>query len=102
MAHPVARAYLESTGRVYSFRTSDRTTGETHYRYERTGTKQGDVEITQKTDSISPTRNNLRDFAPLSGFSTVREWQEAISDVHGSLDESGYVYLIQLTGESDE
>ena len=100
MGHPIARACLESGGVVYSFRTSDRTTGETHYRYERTGQKQGDVLITQETDRILPTVDNLREFSPTSGFASASEWREAIRDVHGDVETPGFVYRIVLL-ESD-
>lgn len=96
MGHPIARAYLESTGVVLSFRTSDRTTGETHYRYKRTGVKQGDVRITKETNEITPVQYELKPHRPLSGFSTVDDWRAAIEDVHGSLTETGYVYRIEM------
>lgn len=96
MGHPVARSCLESAGIVFSFRTSDRTTGNTHYRYKRTGKKQGDVTIQQVTERIESTAENLEPYRHLSGFSTVEEWQEAIEDVHGSIEESGFVYRIKV------
>jgi hypothetical protein len=96
MAHPIARGALESTGACMSFRTSDRTTGHTHYRYERTGTKQGDVTISQVSDEIEPTAENLHEYRPLSGFSNTEQWREAIEEVHGSTDVTGYVYRIEL------
>jgi len=96
MGHPIARACLESGGVVHSFRTSDRTTGDTHYRYERTGCKQGDVQITQETDEILPTGENLREFVATSGFATTDEWRKAIADVHGDTETPGYVYRIVM------
>lgn len=96
MGHPIARACLESAGRVYSFRTSDRTTGETHYRYKRTGTKVGDVTIEQVTDETLPTYSALRPFQPLSGFGDVAAWREAIADVHGDTETPGHVYQIDI------
>ena len=99
MGHPVARGMLESAGIVLSFRTSDRTTGDTHYRYERTGHKQGDVTIRKETPEITPSAVNLIDHRPLSGFSTVEDWQDAIERMHGSLDTRGYVYRIELVGD---
>jgi len=99
MGHPVARAALESIGVVMSFRTSDRTTGETHYRYERTGTKQGDVVISQISDETPPTFDALVPYRHLSGFSSVDEWREAIEDVHGTLDTTGYIYRIEMMNQ---
>lgn len=99
MGHPIARACLESSGAVFSFRTSDRTTGDTHYRYERTGVKQGDVVITKVSDRTLPTAEVLEEYRPLSGFSNVEEWQAAIEDVHGDLDTEGYIYRIEITDE---
>lgn len=102
MGHTVARAALESMGTCMSFRTSDRTTGATHYRYERTGRKQGDVTISKVSDQILPTDPELAAYRPLSGFRTVDEWQEAIQDVHGDLETPGYVYRIELIDKNDD
>ena len=96
MGHPVARGILESKGVCMSFRTSDRTTGRTHYRYKRTGSKVGDVTISKASDEILPTDGELAEYRPLSGFSSVDEWRDAIEDVHGDLDTPGYVYRIEV------
>ena len=96
MGHPIARACLESAGRVYSFRTSDRTTGNTHYRYKRTGTKVGDVTIKQVTDETLPTHEALEPYRMLSGFSSTEEWRDAIAEVHGDTETLGYVYRIEI------
>jgi len=101
MSHPVARAKLESSGVVTSFRTSERTTGESHYRYERTGCKQGDVVIERVSDEIEPEPGALTEHRPASGFSTVRDWIAAIEKVHGGL-ESGYVYRVELVEDPRE
>jgi len=99
MGHPTARACLESSGTCFSFRTSDRTTGSTHYRYERTGCKQGDVTITQVSDETLPTHEALEPYRPLSGFSSTEEWREAIAEVHGDTETPGYVYRIEMADE---
>jgi len=96
MGHPTARKQLEEHGAVFSFRRSDRTTGDTHYRYKRTGKGQGKVRITQETDEITPTEHELVPHRPLSGFSSVDEWRSAIEEVHGSLTETGFVYRVEL------
>lgn len=96
MGHPLARTCLESAGAVFSFRTSDRTTGETHYRYERTGTKQGDVTISQISEETLPTHEALDPYVMLSGFSDTDEWREAIADVHGDTETEGYIYRIEV------
>lgn len=98
MGHPIARSCLESAGVVFSFRTSNRTTGNTHYRYKRTGKKQGDVTISQVSSQIKPTAANLEPYSHLSGFSNVDEWIEAIEEVHGDV-ESGYVYQIEMNND---
>jgi len=95
VSHPIARACLESAGTVFSFRQSDRTTGETHYRYERTGCKQGDVTISQVSEHTEPTPEALNPYVILSGFSDVDEWRDAIQEVHGDLS-AGYVYRIKM------
>lgn len=96
MGHPIAKACLESAGAVFSFRTSDRTMGETHYRYKRTGCKQGDVTIEQVTDETLPTHSALEPYVHLSGFSDVSEWREAIAKMHGDAKTKGYVYRIEM------
>lgn len=96
MGHPVARAQLEELGTVLSFRTSDRTTGETHYRYERTGGKQGDCTIEKEYDhQVHPTDVEITAAYPMSGFDSPADWRAAIKDVHGGLDD-GYIYRIEL------
>lgn len=93
MSNETAREQLESESVVLSFRSSDRTTGETHYRYERTGSKQGDVLIERATDEIEPTVSELRRYNKLSGFDSPEDWIDAIEELHG--DSSGYIYRIE-------
>lgn len=88
--HPIARSHLETHGEVYSFRASDRTTGETWWRETRTGPKRGDVTVEQVARVRSP--SDLEPYADRSGFGSVEAWVEAIEDVHGELD--GYVYHV--------
>jgi len=96
MGHPVAREQLETHGAVLSFRTSDRTTGETHYRYERTGGKQGDVTIEKESEHLSASDPELVAYYPMSGFDTLEAWRDAIEEVHGDREASGYVYRIEI------
>ena len=100
MGHPTARAQLETDGVVLSFRTSDRTTGETHYRYERTGTSQGAVRITKETDRMHPNSISLVPYYPLSGFASTEDWVDAIKEMHGALN-YGYIYRIELLEDNN-
>lgn len=79
--HPIARAQLVDHGEVVTFRTSERTTGETWWRETRTGPKRGDVTVRR----IGPATSvlDLMDYVELSGFESVEDWQDAIRDVHG-------------------
>jgi len=96
MGHPVARSQLEQSGTVLSFRLSDRTTGKTHYRYERTGGKQGNCTIHKEYDyELHPTDNEITTVYPMSGFDSADDWRTAIKNVHGGLD-YGYIYRIEL------
>ncbi len=99
-ANDIARAQLEEHGEVTTFRTSDRTTGDTWWRTSRTGPKEGDVHVEQVAE-VDPATDDLAEYWELSGFDSVEHWREAIQDVHGSL-ETGYVYRTTTRGGSDE
>lgn len=96
VSHPLVRSILESSGVCFSFRTSDRTTGRTHYRYERTGQKQADVIISRVSDEMLPTADNLSPYRQLSGFESTGDWCRAIKDIHGDLETKGHVYRIEV------
>jgi len=95
-----ARTHLEAHGSVYSYRTQDRTTGQTWYRTSRTGEKVGDceIELAARVYEWQDLTAALRPFAPRSGFDGVREWMDAINDVHGETDGRGYIYRITAYG----
>jgi len=97
-----AREHLETHGSVYSYRTQDRTTGQTWYRTSRTGEKIGDceIELAARVYEWQDLSAALRPFAPRSGFGTVDEWRLAIEDVHGAIEGRGYIYRI-TTGDDD-
>jgi len=101
MGHPVAREQLETAGVVLSFRTSDRTTGETHYRHERTGGKQGDVTIEKESERISASDPELVAYYPLSGFESLEAWRDAIAEVHGDREADGFVYRIEMEADAE-
>lgn len=90
---PDARRRLEQSGEVVTFRTSQRTTGETWWRKSRTGEKMGDcrVELIGPVDSSD--RSAIRDYHRDAGFRSAREWEEAIEEFHGELPE-GYLYRV--------
>ncbi|WP_198530089.1 hypothetical protein [Halorubrum aethiopicum] len=83
---------------MYTFRTSDRTTGDTWARATRTGEKLVDVTVEQVASIEDPDADSLRyEWAVQSGFGTPKQWWDAIEDVHGSPD-TGYVYRVETRG----
>lgn len=100
--HPTPREQLESEGVVYTFRTSERTTGETHWRRKRTGGKQGDVRVQFVTGGIQPGTGVLALFAAQSGFGTAGRWRAAIRELHGELPDEGVVYRVTEVSDDGE
>lgn len=95
-----ARRYLEDTGQVVTFRTRDRTTGETHIRYERTGRKQYDCHIMKMVDGAGEyLEEKLEEYYAQAGFSSPEEWKDAIREMHGEVPDSGYLYQVSLSEE---
>lgn len=99
--HPTARNQLQEHGVVMTFRTSDRTVGDTWWRESRTGPKKGDVRVEKVAEIHSPIRaTQLGPYADRSGFDSVRDWIDAIVEVHGQpvgdYDSkiAGYVYRV--------
>jgi hypothetical protein len=98
--HPDARRHLMEEGEVYTFRTSDRTTGETWARESRTAPKLADVTVTKVCGIPAPREDDLnREWGRKSGFRTRERWWNAIEEVHGDGLAEGYVYHVQLRGE---
>lgn len=96
-AEEKARRQLLDEGVVYTFRTSDRTTGETWARASRTGSKIADVVVEQVCAIPAPRKKDLEvSWARRSGFGTKHGWWAAIEDVHGE-PQVGYVYRCLLT-----
>ena len=92
-----ARSHLERHGEVYTFRTSDRTTGETHVRYERTGKKQYDCLIHKYADvAFEELEDTLDALHAEAGFSSGDGWREAIREMHGDVPDEGYIYHVIL------
>ena len=93
--NPTARKQLLDNGEVYTFRTSDRTTGDTWARASRTGEKLVNVTVEQVASIDDPSPDSLREeWAFRSGFGTPEQWWDAIKDVHGP-PETGYVYHVE-------
>lgn len=90
-----AREQLLSEGRVHTFRTRDRTTGETWARASRTGPKLADVTVEQVAHLAAPSPSDLREWAATSGFASADAWWDAIESVHGD-PTSGYIYEVTL------
>lgn len=95
-SHPVAREQLESEGVVVTFRSSKRTTGDTWWRSERLGEKEGDVTVTWM-GRVTPTPADVARFAPLSGFATPCDWVDAINEINGDVT-AGHLYRVETRG----
>lgn len=100
-ADETARTQLLDEGEVITFRASQRTTGDTHARWERTGSKQCDVHVTE-VGQVNPTPEALRPYRPLSGFETVEAWRDAIADLNGDVPDGGYLYRATLRSSPAE
>lgn len=96
---PEARTELEEEGEVYTFRPSERTTGETWWRTSRTGPKEGDV-LVEDVGAVDP-RNplDLTPYVDRSGFETEAEWMGVIERLHGGLPPFGVMYRATLLDE---
>lgn len=93
-ANSTARKQLRNHGVVVTFRTSERTTGETWWRKSRFGTKEGDVTVEQVA-VVDPTVDaELEPYVSLSGFESVGEWQQAIRELHNSIPPEGRLYRV--------
>lgn len=88
-----ARRQLKQLGEVVTFRTAERTTGETWWRASRTGPKRGDCTV-EHLGVIQPRdRTALKSYRTKSGFRSVADWQDAIRDLNGELAE-GHLYRV--------
>lgn len=98
---PAPQRQLRSEGTLVTFRTDDRTTGQTHWREERTGGKQGDVMVERLVEDMDPSDPHwLTVYRDWSGFATVGEWQDAIRSIHDGLPDGGHLYIALTPGTS--
>jgi hypothetical protein len=97
---PTARKQLLDEGVVYTFRPTERTTGETHWRRERTGCGQGSVRVTEVCE-VRPGTGVLSLFAAESGFESDAHWRAAIRNLHGDLPDQGYVYRVEVLADAE-
>ena len=88
-----ARSHLLLFGFVHTFRSADRTTGETWARWERGGYGKLDVDISRVVPEVS-SEDDLDPYAPTSGFDSSSAWSSRIEELHGDLD--GAVYRVDL------
>jgi len=92
-----AREQLLDEGRVLTFRTTARTTGDTWWRKSRTGPKEGDCQVELYADLAGETLLEfLDDHAGAAGFESGDAWRAAIEDLNGGVPEEGYVYEVTL------
>lgn len=91
-----ARRQLQQHGHAVTFRTDDRTTGETWWHKSRLGEKMGDCTIEKIAEGIDPSdRDQLKEYWVDSGFATVEDWQEAIRELNDDLS-VGYLYRVEI------
>ncbi|MFC6770303.1 hypothetical protein ACFQDD_01975 [Halorubrum pallidum] len=90
---PDARRRLQQNGEVVTFRTSERTTGETWWRQTRTGEKMGNCRVEQIGPIDPANRSALREHYRDAGFESAREWENAIKELNGELVE-GHLYRV--------
>ena len=88
-----ARTQLVEYGEAVTFRSSERTTGDTWWRESRTGTKQGDVHVAEIEPADPRNPAALEPYAALSGFDSVEAWQDAIRELNGEMSD-GYLYRV--------
>jgi hypothetical protein len=102
LSHGTARGHFLRNGQVVSFRTSDRTTGETWWHETRGDTKEGDV-VVEKLCEAEAWHGDFQLFRWLnhSGFESVEQWVDAIHEMHGEVSE-GYLYRIRAVEEACE
>lgn len=101
-SHESARERLLRYGSVITFRSEERTTGETHARWNRTATEEHEgtttvpVHVAERdTVSIDDAGIGLAPYHRTAGFHSPDEWLTAIEDLHGSV-ERGYLYQATL------
>jgi hypothetical protein len=94
-SHAIPREQLQDVGDVITFRKSDRTTGETWWRKSRTGEKEGDCRVSCVVEDVDPQDTQLLEkYQPLSGFTSVEKWRDAIKELNGGLPDNGYLYRV--------
>jgi hypothetical protein len=94
-ADDTARSQLREHGEVVTFRKSARTTGDTWWRKSRLGTKEGDVTV-EEIGVVNPTNSSaLAPHQPLSGFTSVDAWQQAIASLNENLPDQGRLYRVE-------
>lgn len=90
-----ARNQLVTEGEVITFRTSNRTTGETHVRFSRTGSKEFDCHIMRLDDLAEPQLSiELERYHEEAGFESAEAWKDAIREMHGEVPKEGYLYKV--------
>ena len=97
-ADETARRQLVEEGEVVTFRASRRTTGSTWWRRSRLGPKQGDVHVEEIGEVDASDPSALKQYRPLSGFSSVAEWQQAIRNLNGQTPTDGILYRVTVDG----
>lgn len=93
-SNETARAQLVEEGEVVTFRTRERTTGDTWWRESRTGPKRGDCHIECIGYVTIENRQSLGPYADLSGFGGVWRWVDAIKQLHGTVPNDGWLYRV--------
>ena len=97
---PTARRQLIEEGSVVTFRSSERTVGETWARLERTAPKFADVEI-EEIGRVDPEGIVIAMYRDESGFESMRVWLDAIHTLNGEIPEMGILYRVELQEITD-
>ena len=93
--HEGQREKFERDGVTYVHRHDERTTGETWWRAETNGTKQGEAKITY-VDPVSAF-DSLRPLLPDTGFTSIPEWMRVAAERESAAADSfhdGHIYLV--------
>lgn len=94
-SNEIARNQLIDEGVVTTFRTRERTVGETWWRESRTGEKRGDCTVEVVCECDPSVHAQLDQFVSTSGFESVAEWQDSIKQLHdGDIPHTGWIYRV--------
>lgn len=94
-SNETARSQLVSEGVVVTFRSHERTVGDSWWRKSRTGEKEGNVHI-KHVGEVDPSDSLLLSlYADDSGFDSTLAWKDAIRELNGGeMPDAGHLYIV--------